>query len=585
MQDRQDEADWYDIEADAMRAGRRTARAVARGPKLYVVSWYSPLRQRRTSFMRSIEADNATDAKRQARAMITNEKPANLIAREVSGLQMRKVNPKRQKIRGKASKLRRLSARQQALLSKKRLLDSFAPEYLDRLHALNAEIENIQQERDRLDPRAARTWERLWHPLEARRSKSNPAKTQDAISEKIARLVREGYPHKQAVAIAFSEKRAGKLNPSKAQSFNARRNPSKGSREIERLEEVWWKWHDADQSRWSVSVSEAEKRARAWALGLSNDGPDRAGKWKRTGKLPDRQNPTNPRNPACQNPAIYNPARTQKDAAHKHADRARQILRERDAIIASASRLSDVGFRKAMKRFQALGKEYERIDRKRSAALLYKYAGIKPNPWFEVHATPKIKRQEMSIRALTQDGTARKAKRRLGPYRKAFDVRVSRLNPKKQDRETNPSTHQMSERFLGNASGAMRELKASRRAPADLSRAGKLTFLKLAGRRAQLRIPGAIVAIDPRTERLWITGNRAPLLMPKAAPGTVRDYGEINTICYAVAKEHIGNGKRFEYTHDFGEGGGRKPHLQVDTDGMPLIVGGDYRIRAEGIVG
>jgi len=44
--------------------------------------------------------------------------------------------------------------------------------------------------------------------------KRNP----DMIGKKIAQLVGEGYPQKQAVAVAFSEKRAGKINPESAYS-------------------------------------------------------------------------------------------------------------------------------------------------------------------------------------------------------------------------------------------------------------------------------------------------------------------------------------------------------------------------------
>ncbi len=148
----------------------------------------------------------------------------------------------------------------------------------------------------------------------------------------------------------------------------------------------------------------------------------------------------------------------------------------------------------------------------------------------------------------------------------------------------NPSTKEMSERFTGAASGKVAELKASDRAPANLARAGKLIFLKLADKKVQLRIPGAIVCIDPKTEKLWIAGNRAPLLTPKAKAGEVLDFGDVEKICYETAKAHIENGRVTEYVHSFGGNGGRKPRLQVDKDGMPILSGGEYKIRAEGIV-
>jgi len=49
----------------------------------------------------------------------------------------------------------------------------------------------------------------------ARKAKRNPAKK--TVSQKISQLMREGYPQKQAVAIALSEKREGKVkaNPAK----------------------------------------------------------------------------------------------------------------------------------------------------------------------------------------------------------------------------------------------------------------------------------------------------------------------------------------------------------------------------------
>ena len=48
----------------------------------------------------------------------------------------------------------------------------------------------------------------------ARKAKANPAKK--TVSQKISQLTREGYPQKQAVAIALNEQRAGKVkrNPS-----------------------------------------------------------------------------------------------------------------------------------------------------------------------------------------------------------------------------------------------------------------------------------------------------------------------------------------------------------------------------------
>lgn len=164
------------------------------------------------------------------------------------------------------------------------------------------------------------------------------------------------------------------------------------------------------------------------------------------------------------------------------------------------------------------------------------------------------------------------------------DIReaVSKINKYlSQQAKQNPSVTNLSKTFQGKADGATQELKAANSAPANLARAGKLVFLKVAGK--SIRIPGAVVAIAPN-EKLWIVGDHAPLFASKAQPGTQADYGEVSEICYETAKAHIGNGKRFEYVHEFGENGGRRPHLLIDSEGMPILRGGDYKIRAEGIV-
>lgn len=144
----------------------------------------------------------------------------------------------------------------------------------------------------------------------------------------------------------------------------------------------------------------------------------------------------------------------------------------------------------------------------------------------------------------------------------------------------NPSVTTLSKTFQGQANGDINEYYASDAAPKNLARAGKLVFLKVAGR--SLRLPGAMVAIAPNN-KLWITGKQA-LFTTKAKSGEGLDMGEVSHICYETAKAHIEGGKRVEYVHEFGEDGGRRPHLIIDHEGMPILRGGDYTIKAEGIV-
>lgn len=52
---------------------------------------------------------------------------------------------------------------------------------------------------------------------------------------------------------------------------------------VAELEAMWWKWHDADSSRWSggedpiAATAEAERRCAVWVAGDSDDGPDAVG--------------------------------------------------------------------------------------------------------------------------------------------------------------------------------------------------------------------------------------------------------------------------------------------------------------------
>ena len=62
------------------------------------------------------------------------------------------------------------------------------------------------------------------------------------------------------------------------------------------------------------------------------------------------------------------------------------------------------------------------------------------------------------------------------------------------------------------------------------------------------------------------------------------DMGELVKIGYVTHKDHIGDAQEFDFRHRFGEQGGDPPHLHIDAEGFFRIVGGDYRLQAEGIV-
>lgn len=60
--------------------------------------------------------------------------------------------------------------------------------------------------------------------IEARTPKTNPTRRKKTVSEKISQLTREGYPQKQAIAVALSEQRAGKVRRNPRASNPAKRS-------------------------------------------------------------------------------------------------------------------------------------------------------------------------------------------------------------------------------------------------------------------------------------------------------------------------------------------------------------------------
>jgi hypothetical protein len=59
--------------------------------------------------------------------------------------------------------------------------------------------------------------------------------------------------------------------------------------------------------------------------------------------------------------------------------------------------------------------------------------------------------------------------------------------------------------------------------------------------------------------------------------------GEIEQIEYQTSKPHLGHEQETIYYHQLGEETGERPILEITPEGEPQIVGGDYRIEADGI--
>jgi hypothetical protein len=110
-------------------------------------------------------------------------------------------------------------------------------------------------------------------------------------------------------------------------------------------------------------------------------------------------------------------------------------------------------------------------------------------------------------------------------------------------------------------------------------------------RLAEVKVKGyPAFQFSPARARLGIAGDgslhfvNVRFSRPKELqPGQRADYGLIEHVIYGARKDHLNNGQFSYWKHPLGEEGGRKPHLQVDSDGWPYIVGGSYTIESAGI--
>lgn len=98
----------------------------------------------------------------------------------------------------------------------------------------------------------------------AKKRKTNP--TKKTVSQKISQLTREGYPQKQAVAIALNEERAGKVRRNPIAAPSKRKAPAKLSYGVE----------VNHQGKWVLMVATAElQNANILARMIAKNHPDK----------------------------------------------------------------------------------------------------------------------------------------------------------------------------------------------------------------------------------------------------------------------------------------------------------------------
>lgn len=278
----------------------------------------------------------------------------------------------------------------------------------------------------------------------------------------------------------------------------------------------------------------------------------------------------------------HSPAEIRSDLATTGRFSAEQIRRAIDQAT-TAERRSNPGFSipdyKATPRLKKLLESYYNIR------LLYRQREI-PNksPWYLKEAHDEAKKdveyilsrlgdEEYTIK-LTQD--AIRNTRDLMLEHEKMRERQRRGLPPQQRR--NPPVRQIFETFNGRPATKTTSVQAPRRTPGRVAQLGRLRLIRTADGRTW-RFPGErapFLAADSRG-KLHVVGGQY-----RANPAG-EQCGEIEQIEYQTSKPHLGHDNETIYYHQLGEETGERPLLEITPEGELQIVGGDYRIEADGI--
>jgi hypothetical protein len=185
-------------------------------------------------------------------------------------------------------------------------------------------------------------------------------------------------------------------------------------------------------------------------------------------------------------------------------------------------------------------------------------------------------------------GTARdKAKRVFDEAQKRYDSVAQMANPNRKPTRKNGMVGDIYEEFQGRPVTGEYEAVAPNGTPDELAELGTLAWLEI------VDSIGQYLTINFDTPN-----NQAPILCADVrgnlhiVGGTYRmtdnageTFGSITRIAYIAHKDHIENGKEFEFVHEFSEeSGGELPKLKIDKDGLFKVSGGVYKLGSPGII-
>lgn len=144
----------------------------------------------------------------------------------------------------------------------------------------------------------------------------------------------------------------------------------------------------------------------------------------------------------------------------------------------------------------------------------------------------------------------------------------------------------LSNEFQGASNDNEIETLASRHTPQNLARLGNLEYIIFDdGDKIEFDIESCYVAAD-RRRNIYLVG-LGVVFDAEHRPDKIDGLsclGKVYEIQYRTAKQHIGDGETISFYHNFGEVDGVLPSLYVDDEGFPLLIGGNYGIKSEGII-
>jgi len=162
-------------------------------------------------------------------------------------------------------------------------------------------------------------------------------------------------------------------------------------------------------------------------------------------------------------------------------------------------------------------------------------------------------------------------------YQAPIDPETYFANPRGRSRR-NPPVREIYQTFNGRPATRENSVDAPRGTPARVAQLGRLRLIRTRDGRSW-KFPGdraPFLAADSRG-KLHVVGGAY-----RANPAG-ESCGEIEQIEYQTSKPHLGHENETIYYHQLGEETGVMPELEITPEGHLKIVGGDYRIEADGI--